>query len=230
MSWKDRTGVNNWGFFMTVDASAGILYTTFGSPASDYYGVDRKGNNLFGNSVVAMDANTGKMKWYFQAVHHDIWDFDLPPAPVLMDLTRQWKEDPGLAQTGKIGYVYILNRVTGEAHLRHQGNACRAKQSSWRIHLADAAHSCEAARARPAYLSIMATDLVTAEDTTEAHAKACRELVGKERHALQRRPLHALGLSRTRCSAGFQRHVPRPHRRQRLGRHVRRSQRSATSS
>ncbi|MGA2880530.1 MAG: PQQ-binding-like beta-propeller repeat protein [Bryobacteraceae bacterium] len=92
--WKDRTGVNNWGFYMTVDAERGLLYTTFGSPASDYYGFDRKGDDLYGNSLVALDANTGKVKWFFQAVHHDIWDFDLPPAPVLVDLTVNGKKIP----------------------------------------------------------------------------------------------------------------------------------------
>jgi PQQ-dependent dehydrogenase (methanol/ethanol family) len=113
-AWKDRTGVNNWGFFMTVDAERGILYTVFGSPASDFYGGDRKGNNLFGNSVVALDAATGKLKWYFQVVHHDLWDMDLPPAPVLLDVTVKGKSVPVLAQTGKVGYVYILDRVTGK--------------------------------------------------------------------------------------------------------------------
>ena len=112
--WKDRTGVNNWGFFMTVDTQRGMLYTTFGSPASDFYGFDRAGNDLFGNSVVAIDVNTGKMKWYFQAVHHDLWDMDLPPAPPLLDVTINGKKTPILAQTGKLGYMYMLNRETGE--------------------------------------------------------------------------------------------------------------------
>ncbi len=98
--WGDRTGVNNWGFTMTVDTQRNLLYTTFGSPASDFYGGDRKGNDLFGNSVVALDADTGKMKWYFQAVHHDTWDFDLPPAPGLIDVTVNGKKIPILAQIG----------------------------------------------------------------------------------------------------------------------------------
>src|SRR5262249_26110088 len=110
----NRTGVNNWGFFMTVDEATNTLYTTYGSPASDFYGFDRAGNNLFGNSVVALDATTGKMKWYFQCVHHDLWDMDLPPAPVLLDVTINGKKPPVLAQTGKIGYLYILNRNPGK--------------------------------------------------------------------------------------------------------------------
>jgi quinoprotein glucose dehydrogenase len=60
----------------------------FGPPTSTYYGADRKGDNLFGNAVVAIDAVTGKFKWHFQAVHHDVWDFDLPPAPTLIDIVR----------------------------------------------------------------------------------------------------------------------------------------------
>jgi len=112
--WKDRTGVNNWGFYMTVDTERSLLYTVFGSPASDYYGFDRKGNDLFGNSVVALDANSGKLKWYFQTVHHDLWDMDLPPAPILMDITVKGKKIPALIQTGKLGLIFILNRVTGE--------------------------------------------------------------------------------------------------------------------
>ena len=74
----------------------------------------RHGNDLFGNSVVALDAETGKMKWYYQVVHHDIFDYDLPPAPLLMDVTVKGKKVPILAQTTKSGYMYILDRVTGK--------------------------------------------------------------------------------------------------------------------
>ena len=66
-----------------------------GGPASNYYGGDRPGANLFGNSVVAVDAETGKLKWYFQTVHHDLWDYDNPPAPVLLDITVSGKKDSG---------------------------------------------------------------------------------------------------------------------------------------
>src|SRR6202521_2897364 len=72
-SWKGRSSVNNWGFSLTVDTQRGTLYTVFGGPNTNYWGGDRKGNNLFANSVVALDAETGKLKWYFQAVHHDLW-------------------------------------------------------------------------------------------------------------------------------------------------------------
>ena len=174
-SWKDRTGVNNWGFYMTVDNDRGIVYTVFGSPASDYYGGDREGNNLFGNSVVALEAETGKLKWYFQTVHHDQWDFDLPPAPVLLDVTIKGKKVPLLAQTGKVGYMYILNRVTGEPIFGIDEKPVPASK-------VPGEHSSATQpipnKPRPfGRMSFTMADLVTAQDTTEEHAKACRDLV-----------------------------------------------------
>jgi glucose dehydrogenase len=176
-SWKDRTGVNNWGFYMTLDADRGIVYTVFGSPASDYYGGDREGNNLFGNSVVALDAATGKLKWYFQTVHHDQWDFDLPPAPVLLDVTVKGKKTPILAQTGKVGYMYILNRVTGEP-------VFGIEEKPVPISKVPGEHSSPTqpipVKPKPfGRMSFTMADLVTAEDTNEEHAKACRDLVAK---------------------------------------------------
>jgi quinoprotein glucose dehydrogenase len=176
-SWKDRTGVNNWGFYMTLDAERGILYTVFGSPASDYYGGDRQGNNLFGNSVVALDAETGKLKWYFQTVHHDQWDFDLPPAPVLLDVTIRGRKVPLLAQTGKVGYMYILNRVTGEPIFG-------IEEKPVPISKVPGEHSSPTqpipVKPKPVgRMSFTMADLVTAQETTEEHAKACRELVEK---------------------------------------------------
>src|SRR5205814_175857 len=83
-SWKNRSGTNTWSFF-TIDVQRGIVYAPLGAPTSDYYGGDRHGKNLYGNSLVALDANTGKLQWYQQLVHHDIWDFDVPAAPTLVD-------------------------------------------------------------------------------------------------------------------------------------------------
>ncbi len=173
-SWKDRTGVNNWGFFMTLDDQRGILYSTYGSPASDFYGADRKGDDLFGNSLVALDANTGKLKWYFQAVHHDLWDFDLPPAPGLIDVTVNGKKIPILAQTGKTGYMYILNRVTGKPVFGiEEKPGPRSKVPG------EQSSPTQPIPMKPPPLGRMSfkpEDLVTAADTTEEHARACRDL------------------------------------------------------
>jgi quinoprotein glucose dehydrogenase len=90
--WKGRSGVNVWGWYVTVDEDRGIVYMTFGAQAANYYGGDRPGANLFANSVVAVDAATGKYKWHFQTIHHDLWDSDLPPAPGLVDIVKDGKK------------------------------------------------------------------------------------------------------------------------------------------
>ncbi len=173
--WKDRTGVNNWGFSMTMDTQRNTLYTTYGSPASDFYGFDRKGNDLFGNSVVALDPDTGKMKWYFQAVHHDLWDFDLPPAPGLIDVTIKGKKVPILAQTGKVGYMYILNRETGKPVFGVEEKP--VPQSKVPGEWTSATQPIPVKPPPFGRMSFTMDDLVTAADTTEEHARACRDLV-----------------------------------------------------
>lgn len=111
--WRNRTGVNVWGF-MTVDVAHGIVYMPFGAPSWDRYGGDRKGDNLFGTTIVAADANTGKELWHFQVVHHDIWDYDLESAPVLLEIKHGSKRIPTVAIVSKSGMAFFLNRVTGK--------------------------------------------------------------------------------------------------------------------
>jgi quinoprotein glucose dehydrogenase len=112
-SWKNRSGTNVWGF-LTLDAERGIVYMPFGEPTTDFWGGDRKGANLYGTSLVAADALTGRLKWYFQGVHHDTWDYDFASPPVLFDVTRNGRKIPAVAQLTKMGLLFILNRVTGE--------------------------------------------------------------------------------------------------------------------
>jgi quinoprotein glucose dehydrogenase len=111
--WKNQSGVNVWTFF-AADTERGILYMPFGSANNDYYGVDRQGANLFANSLVAVDAMTGKLKWWFQAIHHDLWDYDMPVPPVLFDVVREGKKIPAVAAMTKMGMLFILDRVTGK--------------------------------------------------------------------------------------------------------------------
>ena len=111
-SWKQRTGVNVWGF-MTVDVARGIVYMPFGAPSVDQYGGDRAGDNLFGTSLVAADASTGKYLWHFQVVHHDIWDADLTGAPALIDVKQGGRTIPAVAVIGKTALLFLLDRVTG---------------------------------------------------------------------------------------------------------------------
>jgi quinoprotein glucose dehydrogenase len=112
-SWKNRSGVNVWGF-ITVDVERGIVYMPFGAPSVDQYGGDRAGDNLFGTSIVAADANTGKYLWHFQVVHHDIWDADLAGAPALVDVKQGGRTIPAVAVINKTGLLFLLDRVTGK--------------------------------------------------------------------------------------------------------------------
>ena len=112
-AWKYVGGTNNWGE-MTVDTRRGIAYIPLGSPTYDYYGADRIGANLFGSSIVALDARTGKRLWHFQMVHHDLWDFDNNAAPQLTTIRHNGRRRDVVAVAGKTGWLYVFDRVTGE--------------------------------------------------------------------------------------------------------------------
>ncbi len=112
-SWKNVSGVNVWSF-LTLDDKRGILYLPLGCPQADFYGMDRPGNNLFSDSIVALDAETGKLKWYFQAVHHDLWDYDMPIPPILFDVVKDGKTIPAVGFMTKNPLLFIFDRVTGK--------------------------------------------------------------------------------------------------------------------
>ncbi|MFY0254135.1 PQQ-binding-like beta-propeller repeat protein [Chitinophaga sp. 30R24] len=112
-AWKYAGGANTWGE-ISVDTKRGIAYFPLGSPTYDYYGGDRKGSNLFGNCLLALDARTGKRLWHFQFVHHDLWDYDLTAAPQLITVKHNGKVVDAVAQATKHGFLFVFNRVTGE--------------------------------------------------------------------------------------------------------------------
>ena len=112
-AWKTAGAANNWAG-MTVDYDRGIVYVPTGSAVDDFYGADRLGNNLFSDCLLALDARTGKLLWYFQGVHHDLWDRDFPAAPVLLTVNRDGHRIDAVAQTSKQGFVYVFDRVTGK--------------------------------------------------------------------------------------------------------------------
>src|SRR3569833_414674 len=111
-SWRKRSGVNVWNF-MVLDEQRGIVYLPFGAPTFDRWGGDRHGANLFANSIVALDAGTGRYLRHFQTVHHDIWDLDLPTA-TLIDVTRGGRRIPAIAVMNKTSLLFILDRVNGK--------------------------------------------------------------------------------------------------------------------
>ena len=112
-SWKNRGGANAWGG-ASVDVERGLVFVGLGSAAFDFYGGDRHGDNLFANCVVALDAQTGERQWHFQTLRHDLWDHDLPVYPTLVTIDRDGTTIPAVAQVTKTGFVYLLDRVTGE--------------------------------------------------------------------------------------------------------------------
>ncbi len=110
--YKTGGGVHNWSEF-TVDEENGIVFIPFGSPRFDFYGGDRPGNNLFGNSLVALDARTGRRIWHYQLVHHDLWDYDLPQAPKLLTIRQGGRSIDVVAQATKHGFLFVFERETG---------------------------------------------------------------------------------------------------------------------
>jgi quinoprotein glucose dehydrogenase len=118
-SWEDTTaykhigGANSWSGF-SLDEKRGIVFAPTGSASFDFYGGMRKGANLFANSTIALDAATGKYKWHYQNIHHDIWDRDIPTAPALVTVTHNGKKIDAVAQPTKTGFIFLLDRETGK--------------------------------------------------------------------------------------------------------------------
>jgi len=173
-SWQRRSGTNVWAFSMTVDEQRGILYMPISGPAANYWGGDRPGNDLFANSVVAVEAETGKYLWHYQTSHHDIWDSDEPAPPALFDIKKDGKTIPALAVIGKTSYMFILNRLTGEPIFGVEERKVPAGDvpEEWYS-------LTQPFPIKPPPLSrvsFVPEDMVTAEDTTPEHVKACKDL------------------------------------------------------
>ena len=118
-TWEDKNaykrigGANNWSG-MSLDEGRGIVFVPTGSASFDFYGGRRKGENLFADCLLALDANTGRRIWHFQDIHHDVWDRDIPTPPALVTVTYKGKKIDAVAQTTKTGFVFLFNRETGD--------------------------------------------------------------------------------------------------------------------
>lgn len=170
-SWKNRSGVNVWTF-LTVDQKRGIVYMPFGAPSVDQYGGDRPGDNLFGSSLVAADANTGKYLWHFQVVHHDIWDTDLTAAPALFDVKQGGKTIPAVAAVSKNGLLFLLDRVTGKPIYGVEERPVAASEVPL-----EKASKTQPFPLKPAPLSRMAFSPEEVATVTPEIEKACRKLL-----------------------------------------------------
>ena len=113
-AWRIAGSANNW-MCMAVDEKRGIVYVPTGSAVDDFYGADRVGNNLYANTLLALDANTGRLIWHFQDVHHDIWDRDFPSPPALVTVRQDGRLVDAVAQTTKQGFLFLFDRVTGKS-------------------------------------------------------------------------------------------------------------------
>ncbi len=174
-SWVGRLGANAWPFYFTVDQQRGLLYIPLASPIPFAYGGDRGGSNLFSNSLVAVDILSGEYRWHFQTIHHDLWDHDPPAPPSLFDIPRATGAIPALGVTTKSGYLYILNRETGEPIYGVEERAMPQSEVP-----GEQTYPTQPIPVRPpalARVSYDPADLVTAADTSPEHAAACAELV-----------------------------------------------------
>jgi glucose dehydrogenase len=176
--WKDRSGTNIWGFSMSVDEQRGLVYMPIGGPAANYYGGDRPGNNLFGNSIIAVDAQTGKRVWHFQTVHHDLWDIDQPSPPGLVDIVQNGKTVPALGVISKSGYLFVLDRTNGKPVFGVEERPVPKGDvpGEWYS-------PTQPFPVKPGPLSRVSfnkdTDMVTAADTSAEHVQACQEMWDK---------------------------------------------------
>jgi quinoprotein glucose dehydrogenase len=112
-AWKYIGGTNDWGG-MSVDEKRGIVYVPTGSPTYDFYGADRKGDDLFSDCLLALDARTGKLIWHYQVTHHDLWDYDLASEPQLLTIRHHGMLVDVVAEASKNGFLYVFDRVTGK--------------------------------------------------------------------------------------------------------------------
>jgi quinoprotein glucose dehydrogenase len=173
--WRNRSGVNVWAWSMTLDEVRGILYMPVAGPAANYWGGDRPGDDLFGNSIVAVDAATGKYRWHFQTVHHDLWDSDLPNPPVLVDIVQSGRRVPALASVGKTGWMFILNRETGKPVFGVEERPVPKGDVPGEWYAPTQPFPVKPpALARVAFDK--ARDLVRPQDTSAQHAAACEAL------------------------------------------------------
>lgn len=176
--WKDRSGTNMWAFAAPIDVERGVVYLPISGPAYNYWGGDRPGPNVFANSIVAVDAETGKYRWHFQTVHHDLWDSDMPSAGALFEFVQNGRRTPAIVHVGKTSYLFVLDRATGRPLIPVEERPVPKGDvpGEWYS-------PTQPFPVRPRPLSRVSfnkdTDLVRPEDTSPEHVAACVAMMEK---------------------------------------------------
>ena len=172
-TWKTgtaHTGAANVWSTITADLERGLVFLPVSSASPDHYGGDRPGANLYSDSVVALDAKTGKLKWQFQTVHHDLWDYDLAAPPILIDIRRDGRDVPAVVVLTKTSLVFVLHRETGEPLFPVEERRSAGERRTRRAGMADTAVSRETAAA------LLPQNYAKPTSTTDA--RASRRLLG----------------------------------------------------
>jgi quinoprotein glucose dehydrogenase len=177
VGWWGRSGTNQWGFAAPVDEKRGVIYIPVGNPSPNYWGGDRPGANLFGNTVLALDMKTGKYLWHFQTVHHDLWDTDQPSDGPLLELNIGGKKRDAIVAVNKSSWFFELDRQTGKPLIPVVERPVPKGDVPGEYY-----SPTQPFPVRPGPLSRVSmtkADLVTAEDTTPEHAAACQAMWDK---------------------------------------------------
>ena len=215
-SWQGRLGANAWPFYFSMDTERGHVYLPLASPIPGDYGGDRPGDNLYGNSLVAVDIATGEYRWHFQTIHHDLWDADPPAPPALFDIPRDGGAIAALGVTTKSGYLYILDRETGEPVYGVEERPVAASDVP-----GEATAPTQPIPLKPVG-SVQAHLGPRRPRDRRGHLARARRRVPRPRRQprrnLQRRSVHPLGLPRPRRPPSDHPLVPRRGRRRQLGR------------
>jgi quinoprotein glucose dehydrogenase len=175
--WWGRSGTNQWGFMAPVDLAKGIIYVPVGNPSPNYWGGDRPGANLFGNTILALDLKTGRRIWHFQTVHHDLWDIDQPSDGPLLTLKMNGKKRDAIVAVNKSSWFFELDRNTGKPLIPVVERPVPKGDVPGEYY-----SPTEPFPVRPGPLSRVSmtkADMVTAEDTTPEHAAACQAMWDK---------------------------------------------------
>ena len=175
--WWGRSGTNQWAFSAPVDEALGVVYIPISSPSPNYWGGSRPGANVYGDSLVALDIKTGKYRWHFQTVHHDLWDSDQSSAGPIIELKVNGQPRPAIVQVGKTSWFFEFDRRTGKPIFDVVEKPVPKGDVPGEYY-----SPTEPFPVRPGPLSRVSmtkADMVTAADTTPEHAAACQALWDK---------------------------------------------------